>query len=102
MISKQWLGVEFLELLNINQVGPANFSNFLTAGKTAIRDFNDSKEIPTSTTPTITFETKAILEDVCLALETIASEIFVNDYRAYVTETEEYKNMKVSEFHLPL
>lgn len=104
MVSKPWLGTEFLELLNIDEIGRSRFPVFLVASNAAIKDFNDSREIRSERTiiPTISFETKAVLENLCFAMQMIMSEIFVNDYRAYVIETEEYyqaPNAKVSEFY---
>ncbi|XP_032691558.1 Fanconi anemia group J protein homolog [Odontomachus brunneus] len=98
MISKQWSGVEFLEMLDIDHIGISRFPNFLAASNAAIQDYNESRETHSRRIiPTITVETKKILEELRFALETIRD--YVHDYRVYVVETEEYKtaNMKVCE-----
>lgn len=43
--------------------------------------------MPTSRMPTITLETKIVLEDLCFALKMIMSETDADNYRAYVIET---------------
>lgn len=101
MVSEQWLGIEFREMLNIHHIGVSRLPNFLAASNAAIQDYNDSREShPVRTVPTITLETKTVLENLCFAMQMITSETIVHDYRAYVVETDEYKaSVKVSEFH---
>lgn len=93
MNTNYWQGAEFLELLNIGNVGRSRFPAFLDASKVAIQDYNDMKEEfrPDRIKPTITRETKCILEHLCFAMYMLTSEDFVNDYRACIIETIENK-----------
>lgn len=75
----------------MNNVGCPRFPDFLTASTAAIKDFikNIKEDNPQKMMPTISRETKNILEHLCFAMQMIASDIFVNDYRMYVVETFE-------------
>jgi len=75
MISKHWLGTEFRVLLDVNNVGCPRFPDFLNASTAAIEDLKISmkEENPEKIKPTISH----------------VSDIFVNDYRMYIIETNE-------------
>lgn len=91
MRSDCWSGSAFLEVLRMHKVGSTRFSDFLAASKAAISDFNRMKEEhrPENMLPTISRETKMILEHLCFVMEILTTETTVNDYRAYVIETKE-------------
>jgi len=91
MISKHWHGTEFRVLLDVNNVGCPRFPDFLNASTAAIEDLKISmkEENPEKIKLTISQETKKILERLCFAMQMIASDIFVNDYRMYIIETNE-------------
>jgi len=91
MISKHWFGTEFRVLLDVNNVGRPRFLDFINASMAAIEDLkiNMKEENPKKVKPTISQETKKVLERLCFAMQMIASDIFVNDYRMYVIETNE-------------
>lgn len=93
MVSKHWIGHEFRVLLDMHNVGCPRFPNFRNASMAAIEDFkiNMKQEDPKKMLPTISQETKTILEHFCFAMEMIASDTFVDDYRMYVVETFETK-----------
>jgi len=94
-----WLGIEFRVLLDVHNVGCSRFPIFLAASRSAIEDFveNINKiENPEKMIPTISRDTKKILEYLCFAMQMITSDIFVNDYRMYVTETIEPTKKSVS------
>ncbi|XP_011143654.1 Fanconi anemia group J protein homolog [Harpegnathos saltator] len=100
MVSEQWLGMDFLILLDVDKIGRSRFPNFSAASKAAIEDFNDITErLSERSIPTISLETKIVLELLCFVMEKMTSDIFVNDYRAYVVEAEEFKttNTKAQE-----
>ncbi|XP_012219996.1 Fanconi anemia group J protein homolog [Linepithema humile] len=93
MVSDCWSGTEFVELLNIKKIGRARFPDFFAASKAIIRDYEIMYEItragqPTTLKPTISHETKKILEYLYFVLEKIESDMFVDDYRVYVIEME--------------
>jgi hypothetical protein len=101
MVSDCWTGIEFVELLNIEKIGCSRFSDFLAASNVIIRDFEIMNEIiragnPVKPKPTISHETKKILEYLCFVMEKITSDMFVNDYRAYIVETKEVTKKIVS------
>ncbi|XP_012524836.1 Fanconi anemia group J protein isoform X2 [Monomorium pharaonis] len=91
MVSKCWLGNEFRVLLDINNVGCPRFIDFRNASTKVINDFieNTREEKSKTIMPTISRETKNILEKLCFAMQMIESDIFVNDYRMYIAETVE-------------
>lgn len=91
LVSDCWRGSEFLELLNINNVGRSRFPTVLYASKLAIANFEKAKEemIKPYNMPTISRETKKILEHLCFAMQMIMSDSAANDYRAYVVESME-------------
>lgn len=76
-------------LLDVHNVGCSRFPIFLAASKSAIEDFveNTREENREKMIPTISRDTKRTLEYLCFAMQMITSDIFVNDYRMYVTET---------------
>lgn len=86
-------------LLDVNNIGCSRFPNFLAASTAAIQDFtkNMKEEIYfEKMMPTISRDTKKILEYLCFAIQMIISDICVNDYRMYVTETfESIKNVSL-------
>lgn len=93
MSSDCWHGNEFLELLNINNLGGTRFVNFLTASKEAVEMFNKFKEMPSEkkiSIPIINRDIKRILEHLCFGIQMIMSEKLANDYRVYIVETSEY------------
>ncbi|XP_011162607.1 Fanconi anemia group J protein isoform X2 [Solenopsis invicta] len=96
MTSKCWPGSEFQVLLDIHNVGCPKFSDFHNASDIAIDDFitNMKEERHNKIKPTITRDTKNILEHLCLAIEMITSDIYANDYRIYVVETIEASKIK--------
>ncbi|XP_014471905.1 PREDICTED: Fanconi anemia group J protein-like isoform X2 [Dinoponera quadriceps] len=92
MVSKEWLGMELLEVLNMEQIGHSAFPLFLAASRAAIQDFTSMREtFSERAIPTITLDAKTVLENLCFAIEMISSESYVNDYKAYVVEVEEYR-----------
>lgn len=93
MDSDYWNGSYFLQMLNVNEVGRSRFPDFLSASKAAISDFNMREEIGLRATmpPTISRETKIILEHLCFAIQVLTLEASVDDYRVYVIETIEPK-----------
>ncbi|XP_011863611.1 PREDICTED: Fanconi anemia group J protein homolog isoform X2 [Vollenhovia emeryi] len=100
MMSKSWLGSEFRELLHVYDVGCSRFPDFLAASGTAIQDFgkNMKEEIRREKIiPTISRDTKKILEYLCFAMQMISSDNFANDYRIYVVETIELTKKAMTE-----
>ncbi|KYQ49788.1 Fanconi anemia group J protein like protein [Trachymyrmex zeteki] len=91
MVSKHWIGSVFRELLDVNKVGCSRFSNFIAASKVAIEDFkqNMKEENPKKTKPTISQDSKKLLEYLCFAMQMISSDK-VDDYRMYIVETNEF------------
>ncbi|XP_011637697.1 Fanconi anemia group J protein-like isoform X2 [Pogonomyrmex barbatus] len=92
MTSKHWPGIEFRVLLDIYNIGSLSFSNFYAASTVAINDFgkNMKEEIRKEEMMlTISRETKKILEYLCYAMQSLASDSSVHDYRVYVIETIE-------------
>jgi len=89
MCSDHWTGSYFLQMLDVNKLGYSRFPDFLAASKAAISDFDKMKEEFRSEKmlPTISRETKTILEHLCFAIQVLTSKDFVDDYRAYVIET---------------
>lgn len=101
MTSKTWLGIEFRVLLDVNNIGCSRFPDFIAASTAAIQDFakNMKEEIPFERMmPTISRDTKKILEYLCFAMQMTVSDIFVNDYRMYVVETFEPAKNPVSPY----
>jgi len=101
MISDKWSGTEFVELLNIEKIGRSRFPDFFAASKAILRDFEVMNEIiragnPVKPKPTISHEIRRILEYLCFVMEKITSDIFANDYRAYIEETKEISKNFVS------
>lgn len=103
-ISDRWSGSEFVELLNIEKIGCHRFPEFFAASSAIIRDFETMNDILRSgkpmvkPMPTITHETKKVLEYLCFVMEKITSDMFVNDYRAYIVETTEVARKTVSPY----
>lgn len=86
-------------LLDVHNVGCSRFPIFLAASRSAIEDFVENlnkEENPKNMIPTISRDTKRILEYLCFAMQMITSDIFVNDYWMYVTETIELTKKFVS------
>jgi hypothetical protein len=89
MCSDHWTGSYFLQMLNVNKIGNSRFPDFLTASSAAISDFDKMKEDfhLDKILPTISRETKKILEHLCFVIQVLTLKDFVDDYRAYVIET---------------
>lgn len=94
MVSNRWLGTEFRVLLDMNNIASPRFSTFHAASNAAIEDFIKSMKedvfSPEKMMPTISRDTRRILEYLCFAMQMIISDHFVNDYRVYIVETMEY------------
>lgn len=100
-ISNRWSGTEFVSLLDIENIGRARFPDFFAAIKAVIRDFEIMYEIlragqTTTPKPTISHETKKTLEYLYFVMEKIESDVFANDYRAYIIEATEVTKKIVS------
>ncbi|XP_012289196.1 Fanconi anemia group J protein homolog isoform X2 [Orussus abietinus] len=86
----RWTGEELLEVFNRTPgLERLHHVSFINASSAAIAEYNDVKEslrqvIKIHVTPTISYGTKKMLEHLIFALEMISSDIFTNDYRAYV------------------
>jgi len=89
MCSDHWTGSYFLQMLDVNKIGYSRFPDFLAASKAAISDFDNMKEDVRleKMLPTISRETRKILEHLCFVIQVLTLKDFVDDYRAYVTET---------------
>ncbi|KYM82605.1 Fanconi anemia group J protein like protein [Atta colombica] len=90
-VSKHWVGAVFRELLDVNKIGCPRFSDFIAASKIAIEDFkqNMKEENSKKIKPTISQESKKLLEYLCFGMQMIASDK-VDDYRMYIVETNEF------------
>ncbi|XP_011336322.1 Fanconi anemia group J protein homolog isoform X2 [Ooceraea biroi] len=99
MASDYFPGSYFLQMLNVNKVGSSRFPGFLAASKAAILNFEKMKEEsrPEKMLPTISRETKTILEHLCFIMQILTSEASVDDYRAHIIETVEPRKKSVSE-----
>ncbi|KAG5319462.1 FANCJ protein, partial [Pseudoatta argentina] len=91
MVSKHWVGAVFRELLNVNEIGCPRFPDFIAASKIAIEDFkqNMKEENSKKINPTISQESKKLLEYLCFGMQMIASDK-VDDYRMCIVETNEF------------
>ncbi|KYN01786.1 Fanconi anemia group J protein like protein [Cyphomyrmex costatus] len=91
MVSTHWIGSVFRELLDVNNVGCPRFPDVLRASMMAIEDFkqNLKEDDPKKIKPTISQESKRLLEYLCFAMQMITSDK-VDDYRMYIIETNEF------------
>lgn len=78
-------------MLDVNKIGCPRFSDFIAASKIAIEDFkqNMKEENSKKIKPTISQESKKLLEYLCFGMQMIASDK-VDDYRMYIVETNEF------------
>ncbi|XP_015183805.1 PREDICTED: Fanconi anemia group J protein homolog [Polistes dominula] len=92
MTSSIWTGNQLIGLLEMNDIGLEGITKLAVAVRFVIDEFNKAKENVHNTklynkNLTISRITKMLLHSITLALKTIATQEYENDYKAYIDES---------------
>ncbi|XP_043486503.1 Fanconi anemia group J protein-like isoform X2 [Polistes fuscatus] len=92
MTSTIWTGNQLIGLLEMNDIGLEGITKLSSAARLVIDEFNKAKEGVRKSKSneiklTISRTTKTLLHRLTLALKTIATQEYENDYKAYIDES---------------